>query len=413
MAFAQKRIAKDGKVYYRIRCKMRNGLPERSTRWYVPDGWSKKAIERELARQIAEFDRQCQSGEVLTRREQKEQQEQQERQKAEQEREEAEKGPSYTVSSYGNDVFMPYKATTLTENSRISFETMLRLHIYPFIGDKKISEVAPADIVALLSDVQSSRAHATAIKVYTVLSLLFKTAYLTDIIERNPMDKVERPRAKKDEKLITEVEAYTAEELRDIIKALQSEPLKWQCLVTLLIETGLRRGECVGLKWDDIDGTTITVKRTINYTPKAGVYEGMPKSGKTRTVYISESTAALLRRYHAEVKNSDYLFTQEGNKLPMHPQSPARYLQRFGERNGFDNLHPHKLRHSFASIAIQNGADIVSISEILGHADTAITLRVYSHASEESRKRAANILQDVLTSTPVNKQTPAAAHQAR
>ena len=71
-------------------------------------------------------------------------------------------------------------------------------------------------------------------------------------------------------------------------------------------------------------------------------------------------------------------------------------MKKFGERAGVENLHPHKLRHSFASVAITNGADIASISEILGHSDKAFTLRMYTHADEESKKRAAEVFRAQL-----------------
>ena len=78
------------------------------------------------------------------------------------------------------------------------------------------------------------------------------------------------------------------------------------------------------------------------------------------------------------------------------PQSPARYLQNFAKKYGVQDLHPHKLRHSFASIAITNGADIASVSEKLGHTDKAVTLRMYAHADQESIKRASQIFQDAI-----------------
>ena len=75
----------------------------------------------------------------------------------------------------------------------------------------------------------------------------------------------------------------------------------------------------------------------------------------------------------------------------MHPQSPNRYYQKFGQKYGIE-IHPHMLRHSFASVAITNGADIASVSEVLGHADKSTTLKMYTHADEESKRRAANIV---------------------
>lgn len=114
---------------------------------------------------------------------------------------------------------------------------------------------------------------------------------------------------------------------------------------------------------------------------------------------ITPATAGLLRQLRAEQAAScvsPYLFTQDNSPEPMHPDSPTRYTRSFGRRYGVEHFHPHKLRHTFASIAITRGADIVSISEILGHADTSITLRTYSHANAESRKRAAGVFQQAL-----------------
>ena len=80
----------------------------------------------------------------------------------------------------------------------------------------------------------------------------------------------------------------------------------------------------------------------------------------------------------------------------MHPQSPTRYFKKFGKKYGIPNFHPHLLRHSSASVAITNGADVVSVSERLGHSDTAVTLRMYAHANEESIRRAGQTVRDAL-----------------
>lgn len=80
----------------------------------------------------------------------------------------------------------------------------------------------------------------------------------------------------------------------------------------------------------------------------------------------------------------------------MHPQSPPRYMKRFSKRYSVVDLHPHKFRYSFASVAITNGADVASVSEKLGHSDKAVTLRMYTHADAESVKRAGDIFRNAL-----------------
>ena len=102
-------------------------------------------------------------------------------------------------------------------------------------------EITPAQITALLLGLQADHAHQSVIKVYNILNGLFRMAFMNEQIQINPMDRVQRPKARKDEKKITEVEAYTSDELSRIIQTLKNEPLKWRALVLLLIDTGTRK----------------------------------------------------------------------------------------------------------------------------------------------------------------------------
>ena len=388
MPSIRKRTTKDGRAFYEITVSRGRSMPRLFSRWYVPEGWSQRAIDRELAKVAAEFERRCKAGEVVSRAEKRQQEAQ----------ESAEAAMIQTVRQYGERVFMPSKMVTMSEDSRASFQSALNTWIYPAIGDKKLPDVSSADLSALLLDIQTKgKAHATAVKVYTVLRGLFKMAYLSDVIPKNPMDRVQRPAPRKDESRETEAQALTVDELRAVLKALEGEPLKWRALVRLLIDTGIRRGECCGLRWEDVDleAQVVTVRRNLCYTPERGVYVDTPKSGKVREVDIGPETAALLAALKVE-REDGYVFTTRGGAEPMHPQSPTRYLKKLSARCGVPDLHPHKLRHTFASIAITAGADVASVSEALGHSDKAVTLRMYTHADAESRKRAAQIFRDAI-----------------
>lgn len=392
MPSTRKMINKAGQEFYEIRVSRGRGSAPLSTRWYPPEGWSQRAIDRELAKVAAEFERRCQAGEIISRAERKEQ--------AHQARVAAAK--IQTLKQYGERVFMPAKTISISENSRNSFQGVLDHWIYPALGELKLPEVTPANIAALLLSMQAQgKAHATVIKCYTVLNSLFKMAYLSDAIPKNPMDKVERPKPRKDETKQDDVEAYTVEEVRHILSCLEREPIKWRALVRLLIDTGIRRGECCGLKWDNVDfkENTITIKWNLCYTPAKGVYLDTPKNGKTRTIDVDPDIISLLRTLREDQSRhaiSPFVFTQDNSPEPMHPQSPTRYLKKFAQRYKVPDLHPHKLRHTFASIAITNGADVASISEKLGHSDKAVTLRMYTHADQESMKRASQIFRDAL-----------------
>lgn len=393
MASIKLNETKDGRRFFQICVSRGYGKAPYKTRWYWPDGWSKRTAEREAAKQAAAFELACKNGEVLNRA--------QEREKAAQEAAEAAK--LKTVRQYADGVFMPTKEATFSENARSSYRMFLDKHILPVLGDVLLVEVSPAMISKLLIDFQrAGYAHATTVKLYNILNGIFEMAFLDDSIPMNPMLKVKRPAPRKDEQPKEESDkAYTVQELSYILSCAAQEPLQWQTYISLAADTGLRRGECCGLQWSDIDfkAGAVTVRRNLQYTAAAGVYATSPKNGKVRVVDVGADTLALLkqlREKQAQSCISKWCFTQEGTAEPMHPQSPTRYFQKFGQRYGVKDFHPHKLRHSSASIAITSGADVVSVSERLGHSDTAVTLRMYAHANEESIRRAGQTVRDAL-----------------
>lgn len=392
MPSIRKKETKSGQPFYEICVSRGRGKSRLTRRWYPPEGWSKKAIDRELAAVAAEFERQSDTGQIISRAEQREQ----EAVAA------AEAAKILTLRQYGERVFMPAKTVTMSENSRANYQGYLDKRIYPALGDIKLPEITPAQITAMLLDIQAEgKSHSTVIKVYTILHSFFKMAYMGDMIPRNPMDKVERPKPRKDEIKVDSPLAYTSVEVKRIMECLEHEPLKWQALVHLLIDTGIRRGECCALQWKNIDFKTgaVTIAGNLCYTKQKGVYLDTPKNGHTWTVYAGMDTLHLLRKLRAEQAEkaiSTYVFTQETSPEPMHPQSSTRYLRRFSQRYGILDLHPHKLRHTFASIAITNGADVASVSEALGHTDKAVTLRMYTHADRESISQAAQIVREAI-----------------
>ena len=393
MASIKLNETKDGRRFFQISVSRGHGKAPYKKRWYWPDGWSKRTAEREAVKQAAAFELACKNGEVLNRA--------QEREKAAEEAAEAAK--LKTVRQYADGVFMPTKEATFSENARSSYRMFLDKHIFPVLGDVMLVEVSPAMISKLLVDFQrAGYAHGTVVKLYNILNGIFEMAFLDDSIPMNPMLKVKRPAPRKGGQPKEESDkAYTVKELGYILACAAREPLQWQTYIALSADTGLRRGECCGLQWSDIDfrAGTVTVRRNLQYTATAGVYETSPKNGKVRVVDVGPDVLTLLKQLRvrqAQSCISKWCFTQEGTAEPMHPQSPTRYFKKFGERYGVKDFHPHKLRHSSASIAITSGADVVSVSERLGHSDTAVTLRMYAHANEESIRRAGQTVRDAL-----------------
>ncbi len=433
MAFSRRKTRKDGSEYYEIKVSRGRGKSCVYSHWNIPQGWSQKSIDKELNKVVAEFERQVRAGEVTTLHEKKE----------EEARALAEAKKIKTVKQYIEGVFLPTKEITLSQNGKYSYKQFCDKYIIPALGDLLIVAVTPAVISKTLLDFQKTRAHSSCIKLYNILNGIFQMATLDDTIPISPMQKVKRPASRKEEKEQAETsKAYTVDELRyaincswqeyqDAVQRVENEKAKedtnsdtvaywekmsltafrWYVYLNLSIDTGARRGELCGLQWQDINWTTpgIIIQRNAQYDPSKGIYVTTPKNGKTRSVDIGEKTLILLKQLRtkqAETHLSKWVFPTDMKRekeIPecMSPQSATQYFKRFGDRHGLKNFHPHILRHSSASIAITNGADVTSVSARLGHSDTAVTLRMYAHANEESIRRAGQTVRDALNAPQV------------
>lgn len=388
MASIRQKLDKNGNVIYQVQAS--NGRGRRVWRTFRPEPtWSKRTIERELQRFAADLERQLEEKTVLTR----EETEQKAAEKA------AEAAKIKTLRQYAEAVYLPEKAVTVSEKTRISYTQLLNQHVFPTLGNVPMKDITPAMLKALLGNQPETFAFASVVKLYAVLHGMFKAAVLDDTLDVNPMDKVPRPKRSKDAEVPTEHKAFTAEETRYILHCLEEEPLKWRTFVLLLIDTGCRRGEACGLQWQavDLEDGTIIIERNLQYTADRGVYETLPKNGKMRVVDISPDVVELLRELRrTQPVTVRWVFTQEDSPDPMHPDTPTRYFQRFGKRYGIEHFHPHKLRHTSASLAITGGADVVSVAARLGHSDSSTTLRMYAHANEESIRRVGQTVRNAL-----------------
>ena len=187
MAHCKPMETKEGRRFYKIYASRGRGKQYVTMRWYVPDGWSQKAIDRELAKVAAEFERQAKAGEIITRAEKEERAE----------LEAAEAAKIQTLRQYSEKVFMPSLTVRCAEHTRDNFQRSLDLYILPALGPVKMPDVTSAQITALLTKVQSepnrfghTLKHGSILKLYTILNMLFKMAYLDETINRNPMDRV-------------------------------------------------------------------------------------------------------------------------------------------------------------------------------------------------------------------------------
>ena len=224
------------------------------------------------------------------------------------------------------------------------------------------------------------------------------------LVPFNAADKITPPKASK-----KQVNYLQPADVVLILDALESEPLKWRVITHLLLITGARRGEIMGLKWSRVDFQKCQIKIDTNllYSARRGIYEDTPKtSTSARTVKLPIETINLLREYQEwyddlRMKNderwcnTDFLFVQDDGSA-MNPDSITAWLRKFSTRHNLPHINPHAFRHTAASVLINQGADIVSVSKRLGHATTSTTLNVYAHIIEEADTVSSETLADVL-----------------
>lgn len=219
---------------------------------------------------------------------------------------------------------------------------------------------------------------------YRTLNMIFSFAAKQEVIQKNPMEKVDAPKLQR-----KKVDALSQEDAAAFFKALDTCPLEFRCMLHLLITTGLRRGECVGLKWRDIDASRsmVQVERNVTYTARSGLVVDTPKTANSsRIVPLMDSTLALLNSLKQErqtehpssILEDSFVFPSDADIfVPRNPDAVTRRVKRFMKNSGLPDMSPHDLRHSCATLLLSSGADIKSVQEILGHANASTTLNFY------------------------------------
>lgn len=206
-----------------------------------------------------------------------------------------------------------------------------------------------------------------------------------------------------------DVNYFQPEQVVAIREALELEPIKWRTLVHLLLITGARRGEILGLKWDKVDfnSNQVYICNNVLYSTDVGIYEDTPKTERSkRYVSLPAETMQLLKQYRAwqngerlrlgeYYQDQGFVFAQDTGG-PMHPDSVTTWLSRFSKRHGLPHVNAHAFRHTMASMLYFNGVDSVSISKRLGHTQVSTTANIYAHVMEAADKKNADILADVF-----------------
>lgn len=391
MASIQERRNKEGKLIsfsirvHRGRDAEGKQLKPYTTTFEVPSSWTEKSARKKAEAFAANFEKECKSG-LRTDSRQK-------------------------FSEYC-DYAIQLKVERGLKHSTATRYKELTSRIYPSIGHIKLTDIRADHLNKLYSDLGkdgvSKRGGKLSTKtilehhrlIHTVLEMAVKEG----LIPFNVADRVTLPKVVK-----KEIECFQPEEVAAIRDALETEPLKWKTLTHMLLITGARRGEILGLKWSKVDfqNNRIYIDNNVLYTPDRGIYEDTPKTKQSlRFVSLPAETMELLKEYRdwqlremfrlgAYYNRRDFVFSQDDGN-PMHPDSVTDWMKKFSKRHNLPHINPHKFRHTMASMLYFNGMDSVSISKRLGHAQVSTTANLYAHQIEEADRKNADILSDIF-----------------
>lgn len=358
----------------------------RSHTWKPEPGMTAKQTEKELQRQIVAFENKVKQGYAAENR--------------------------LTFEKYAEYV-MQLKETKGKKHRTLDRYAEMLQRINPAIGYMKIEDIRPGhlnDFYAQLAKPGQNKktggrlSNKTILEHHRLISTILAQAEKEMLIPYNPASRAEPPQPQK-----KEVTYFQPDEIIAIRDALESEPIKWRTATHLLLITGCRRGEIMGLKWAKVDfeNNRIHIDNNLQYTAARGPYEETPKTAASvRNIKLPAETMQLLWQYRSWQARqqlasgdrwtyTDYVFTQENGK-PMHPDSLTDWLGKFSKRHDLPHINPHAFRHTMASILYFNGMDSVTISKRLGHAKVSTTADIYAHIIQEADERAAECIGDVV-----------------
>ena len=356
-----------------------------SMTWTPDEGMTAKQIEKELNRQAVLFEESCKKGFHAK---------------------------AVKFEAFAEEWFEEYAKPNL-RNTTYERLLQLRTRIYKAIGHLRMDKITPRQIQAFVNTLSKDGANELTgkplapktIRHYlSLISDVFSYAVKMGVANDNPCSKVTIPKAEQKEKQI-----YTPQEVNKFLTLLKAEPLKYQVFFNLAVYSGFRRGELLGLEWKDIDfdNGIVSVRRTSCYTAGKGTYTDTTKTKKSqRTLKFPQEIMDMLQDFKAEQDeealrlgdkwvDNDRLFVK-WNGETMNNQTPYWWLSEFCKNNGLPFYGIHSFRHLFASMLVNEGVDIVSVSGALGHSTVSTTSNIYCHLLENSRAKVSEAITNAL-----------------
>ena len=294
-------------------------------------------------------------------------------------------------------------ASNCKASTKELYKTLCIHHLEPApFGAIRLDRLRPSDIDALILALNDKDlSDATVQRVFTVLRVALSGAVRDGLIARNPASAVRQPSVAR-----KEARHLSAAEVTSLLDAARNS--RYHSMLALIAATGLRRGEAAALRWQDLDfrARTLQVRGTLaRVAGKLAVTE--PKTAKSRrTLPLSPSVVALLKAHRKRQAaerlaagsawtDTEHVFTTESGTT-VEPQNILRAVKTAASEAGLKDVGVHTLRHSAATMWLENGVHLKAVSELLGHASIAITADIYGHLSAEAARGAMAALSDAI-----------------
>lgn len=312
------------------------------------------------------------------------------------------------VKEYLVEQWLPAMKSVVRPSTHDSYTRVVQWHVVDSIGELRLQSLTAGHLNALYArlaesgrrDGQGGLSPKSVRYVHGIIRKALGDAATEGLVVQNVATKAKAPRLKAVKS--KELPTWTAEQLRSFLDHVKHDRLfaAWR----LLASTGMRRGEALGLRWDNVDleAGRVSVRDTlisVNYE----VLQGDAKTQKgVRVIDLDDTTVASLkshRRRQAEEKLAwgpayqalGLVFTREDGS-PIHPDGFSQAFRKHVARASLPSIRLHDLRHTHATLALKAGVPVKVISERLGHADVAFTMNTYAHAIPGMQAEAAALV---------------------
>jgi integrase len=314
-----------------------------------------------------------------------------------------------TVGSYLTAHWLPAVRNGVRPLTFSSYEMHVRRYLVPGLGRHALQQLAPPAINAFYTDLAAPNderfplSAASIRRIHATLHRAFADAVRWQVLARNPASAADPPRAPRPRK-----RTWSAEELRAFLSYVDGH--EWAALWHFVAMTGVRRGEALGLRWEDVDLARGRVSIAQTVVPlRHGVAWGEPKTAKGRRgIAIDPSTVAALRAQRTRqleerlllghgYEDHDLVFARADGR-PLNPEHVTRVFSSLVRGSGLKKVTLHDLRHTHATLALAEGINTLVVSERLGHSSMAVTAELYQEVTpniedDAARRIAAAVLE--------------------